>query len=86
MSTIIISDQMTHPYSQWLTESLQMIGERNPVSIGIVAILEGGETFTGYYNADATDKAVMAHNINSDVIMDVVRANADKIFYDEEEE
>lgn len=32
-----------------------------------------------YYNADATDKAVFAHNIQSDIVMDIIKANADTI-------
>lgn len=38
-----------------------------------------GETFTGYYNADATDKAVFAHHIQSDVTMDIIRENIETI-------
>lgn len=38
-----------------------------------------GTVFTGYYNADATDKAVFAHNIQSDVTMDIIRANIGEI-------
>lgn len=38
-----------------------------------------GNVFTGYYGADATDKAVFAHHIQSDVTMDIIRANIDEI-------
>ena len=38
-----------------------------------------GDVFTGYYNADATDKALFAHNIQSDVTMDIIKANIDTI-------
>ena len=34
---------------------------------------------TGYWNADAQDKAIFAHNIQSDIVMDIVQQNADII-------
>ena len=36
----------------------------------------GRRVYTGYYNADATDKAVIAHNIQADITMDIIRTNA----------
>ena len=49
-----------------------------------------GEVYTGYYNADATDKAVIAHNIQADITMDIIRTNAaiikDMIEHCEEDE
>lgn len=41
--------------------------------------MKGATVFTGYYNADATDKAMFAHNIQSDVTMDIIRENIGKI-------
>ena len=52
--------------------------------------LQDGEVYTGYYNADATDKAVIAHNIQADITMDIIRTNAaiikDMIEHCEEDE
>ena len=31
------------------------------------------------YCANATDKAAVAHNIQSDIVMDIIKANADTI-------
>lgn len=45
----------------------------------LAATKPDGTVFTGYYNADATDKAVFAHNIQSDVTMDIIRENIGKI-------
>lgn len=49
-----------------------------------------GEVYTGYYNADATDKAVIAHDIQADITMDIIRINAaiikDMIEHCEEDE
>lgn len=33
-------------------------------------------TLTAYYKADAQDKAIFAHNIQSDITMDLIRLNA----------
>lgn len=55
-----------------------------------MAELQDGEVYTGYYNADATDKAVIAHNIQADITMDIIRTNAaiikDMIEHCEEDE
>lgn len=70
-----MTDITKQPYSKWLEESLKVISEFNPVCLCIAATSPDGETFTGYYNSDATDKAVFAHNIQSDVTMDIIKNN-----------
>lgn len=70
-----MNDITKQPYSKWLEESLKVISEFKPAYLCIAATSSDGETFTGYYNADATDKAVFAHHIQSDVTMDIIRAN-----------
>ena len=60
-------------------ESLKNVLEFKPSSICIVATAEDGTTKTGYYNATGQDKAVFAANILSDVVMDIIEANADVI-------
>lgn len=49
------------------------------LAIAIVAKTESGNTLTGYYNADAQDKAVFAHHIQSDIVLDIIKANAAEI-------
>lgn len=66
-----MNDITKQPYSKWLEESLKVISEFKPACLCIAATSPDGETFTGYYNADATDKAVFAHHIQSDVTMDI---------------
>lgn len=66
-------------YAAWLEESLQLIYKAKPTSIAIAAVTETGETVTGYYNASAQDKAVFAHHIQSDIVLDIIRANAAEI-------
>lgn len=74
-----MNDITKQPYAAWLEESLQVIAEIDPVCLCIAATSPDGDVFTGYYGADATDKAVFAHNIQSDVTMDIIRANIDEI-------
>lgn len=78
------------PYAEWLEKSLQAIVPLKPVSLCFAATMPDGEVYTGYYNADATDKAVIAHNIQADITMDIIRTNAaiikDMIEHCEEDE
>lgn len=64
------------PYAEWLEDGIKTIFHGKPVCIALVATLESGETVTGYYNADAQDKAVFAHHIQSDVTLDIIANNA----------
>lgn len=74
-----MEDITKQEYSAWLEESLKTVLEFKPSSICIVATAEDGTTKTGYYNATGQDKAVFAANILSDVVMDIIKANAGKI-------
>ena len=74
-----MNDITKQPYAAWLEESLQVIAGLDPVCLCIAATSPDGDVFTGYYGADATDKAVFAHHIQSDVTMDIIRANIDEI-------
>lgn len=83
-----MSEIEKEPYAAFLEESIKAIFEARPVSMAVVAICEDGNTLTGYYNADAQDKAVFAHHIQSDVVMDIVTANINTVkeaLEDEEE-
>lgn len=74
-----MDDITKKPYAAWMEESLKTIMETGAGKICVAAILPDGDVFTGYYNADATDKALFAHNIQSDVTMDIIKANIDTI-------
>lgn len=78
------------PYAEWLEKSLQAIVPLKPVCLCFAATMPDGEVYTGYYNVDATDKAVIAHNIQADITMDIIRTNAaiikDMIEHCEEDE
>lgn len=66
-------------YATWLETALQALYKSNPSAIAIVAKTAAGNTLPGYYNADAQDKAVFAHHIQSDIVLDIIRANAAEI-------
>ena len=74
-----LDDITKQPYAKWLEESIATIAGLDPCCICFAATKADGTVFTGYYNADATDKAVFAHNIQSDIVMDIIKANADTI-------
>ena len=63
------------PYAPWLEEAIRTLAEHDVRSACIVATIDDGDTMTGYWNADAQDKAIFAHNIQSDIILDTVPQN-----------
>lgn len=67
------------PYAPWLENAIRFLTEHDVHSACIVATVDDGDTMTGYWNANANDKAVFASNIQSDVLFDVIRNNADAI-------
>ena len=80
MGTIIISNDMTQPYSQIVTKTLQKFGEYGVNKTVMVGLSENKEnTIMGYYNMDTFDKMEAASHILSDAIMDIVCANIDVI-------
>lgn len=74
-----MDDITKKPYTAWLEEAIRTIMETGTEKMCFAAILPDGDVITGYYNADATDKALFAHNIQSDVTMDTIKANIDTI-------
>ena len=75
----MMGDITKQEYSTWLEESLKTVLEFKPSSICIVASAEDGTTKTGYFNASGQDKAIFAANIMSDIVMDIVKINAEDI-------
>lgn len=63
----------------WLENGLRTILESKAEHTCICSILPSGDVFTGYYNCCSTDKAMIAHNINSDAMLDVVLANIEQV-------
>lgn len=75
----MMEDITKQEYSAWLEESLKTVLDFKPTSICIVATAEDGTTKTGYFNSTGQDKAVFAANIMSDVVIDIIEINANKI-------
>lgn len=74
-----MEDITKQEYSAWLEESLKTVLDFKPTSICIVATAEDGTTKTGYFNSTGQDKAIFAANIMSDIVMDIIEINANKI-------
>lgn len=80
-------DEKLKPYAVFLEDFIKQLIEYQPEKVGVCAILPGGEILTGYCgDVGCQDKAVMAHNINCDAIMDSVVANAKMIVQAAEEQ
>lgn len=67
----------------WLEDCVKNLFERNKesriTSAAIITMSEDRMVLTGYYNCDAQDKAIFAHNLNADAMLDEVCANADVV-------
>lgn len=74
-----MDDITKKPYTAWLEEALRNIMETGTEKMCVATILPNGDILTGYYNVNATDKALLAHNIQADVTMDIIKANIDTI-------
>ena len=67
------------PYAKWLEETIRALVESNPQQICIAAIMPDRSVGTAYYECSAQDKAILAHNIQVDITMDVIEANIGEI-------
>ena len=75
------------PYASFLEDVIRLIMEQEPLKIAIITLNPDGSTLTGYYgNCDQQDKALLANQIYSDSIMDVVKNNAGMILEAADEE
>lgn len=73
-------DVTKSPYAGFLEEVIEAIMKYQPVKIAICALNPDDTTMTGYYgDCGHMDKAMMAHQIYSDSIMDIVKSNAKMI-------
>lgn len=67
------------PYAKWLEETIRSLVESQPECICVAAIMPDRAVGTSYYNCSAQDKAILAHNIQVDITMDVIEANIGEI-------
>lgn len=76
------------PYAEFLEHFIESIMELKPTKVGVCLLGCVGDTsLTGYLGECCPeDKAVMAYHINSDAILDTVKANARDIIQAAEEQ
>lgn len=80
-------DEKLKPYAAFLETIAEQMVEYQPEKVGLCAILPNGEILTGYFGeVGHQDKALMAHSIDCDAIMDIMRANAGEIIRAAEEQ
>lgn len=63
----------------WAEDTIRFLIENDVDKAAFVMTLRNGNTATSYFNADAEDMAVFAHNINADVVLEIVKANGREI-------
>lgn len=74
------------PYAKWLETVLHDIVDLPVTSIAILGVLEGGETYTSYYNTSMADKLLLSGLINQDATLDMLAAQGVIQYADDEEE
>ena len=67
------------PFAEWLEDTIKNLVESNPKHICVTAILPDETVGTAYWMCDARDKAILAHNIQADVTLDIIEANIGEI-------
>lgn len=66
-------------FSGWLECALQDLYRLPVEKIALCAVLEDGSTLTTYFNCEEQDKAIMAHTISNDAMIDTIVNNIDVI-------
>lgn len=74
------------PYATWLEETLRDISTMPIAGIAILGVLEGGETYTAYYNVPMADKLLLSGLVNQDATLDMLAAQGVIQYADEDEE
>lgn len=74
------------PYATWLEETLRDISTMPITGIAILGVLEGGETYTAYYNVPMADKLLLSGLVNQDATLDMLAAQGIIQYADEEED
>ncbi len=78
MATIIMSDQMVKPYSQFITDALQQLANSGINKIAVVGLADDGTALTGYYGMDTMDIAATAQHLQFDAIDKFIYANLER--------
>lgn len=73
-------DEKLKRYAEWLEGFLRSLVTYQPNKIGVVCLMDSGESLTGFYgDLSSGDKGMMAYHIAADGIMDEVYDNARNI-------
>lgn len=68
-------DIASMPCAEWLEEAIKTIVALRPQSCAMVGRAEDGTVFTGYFNADATEKGIFCQNIQNDITLEIIGLN-----------
>jgi hypothetical protein len=75
------------PYAEFLEDVIRLIMEHQPTKIAVSTLNPDDTYVTGYFgDCNQQDKALLAHSIYSDSIMDIVLANSKMILEAAEED
>lgn len=69
-------------YASWLEETLREMIDLKPKSICLAAIFDDGNVGTCYYNATVQNKAIIAHRVYTDSILETIENNQNEEEYD----
>lgn len=67
------------PWFDWMETVVKTLYDLDLDSMMIAAKVKDGSVLTAYYNADASDKALMVHNVQADIVLDLIQSNAGAI-------
>lgn len=73
------NDLLQRPYAEFLEKMMKIIADEDPPEIAICLRRCDGKNITGYYGCSPEAKATMGYHIQTDAVMDVIMANADRI-------
>lgn len=65
-------------YDEWMTYVSNMLAMHNVKGVAIVALIDEGGTFTGYWNMTLNDKLWAKEEINFDAIDEFLKNNAER--------
>ena len=67
------------PWFEWMESAVAKMYDSDVDSMALVAHMQGGDTLTAYYEASNEDKAAMIYHMMTDMVLDVIKVNADII-------
>jgi len=84
--TVIVSDKGTQKFNPFMADTIERLNENKVKGIAISAICADGNTITGYWNMSLQDKAIAETAIHYDCIDQLIMANRDRYFKEQEDD